>query len=348
MRNTGCPTIASQLCAVRIAATLCLLLILTGCNRQGHLVEQRLLEFGTIIEITMITADLEQAELVLMEIEQRLSVYRDQWHAWEDSDLTRFNASLAAQGSAVVPASLVRLLELSREYYDASFGLFNPALGKLVAAHGFHGAPANADAISAIKRDIPSMHDLLVVGRWASTDHPQLQIDLGGIAKGYAIGLISQYLDANGIEHYIVNAGGDLQTAGNRFGRPWRIGIQNPFAPGAIASLELDGKFSLFTSGNYQRRYYRGGKLVHHIIDPVSGDPSTQLSSVTILGTDPVRADVAATAMMIDGMRRHRELSESLQVDDYLIVSESREIIVSRSFADKLELTSSWPVKIID
>ena len=88
--------------------------------------------------------------------------------------------------------------------------------------------------------------------------------------------------------------------------------------------------------------------MVHHIIDPVSGDPSTQHSSVTILSNDPVRADVAATAMMIDGIRRHRELSQSLQVEDYLIVSQSREIIVSRSFADKLELKSSWPVKIID
>jgi len=351
MKYTGLSAIAGRLFyAVRVTATLFLgmVVMLTGCNRQGHLVEQRLLEFGTIIEITMITSDLEQAEQLLEEIEYRLSLYRDQWHAWEESDLTRFNASLAEGGSAAVPASLARLLELSREYYDASFGLFNPALGKLVAAHGFHGAAANADLVSEIKRDIPSMHDLLVVGQQASTDHPQLQIDLGGIAKGYAIGLISKYLDANGIKHYVVNAGGDLQTAGNRFGRPWRIGIQNPFAPGAIASLELDGHFSLFTSGNYQRRYYRGDKLLHHIIDPVSGESSTQLSSVTILGTDPVRADVAATAMMIDGIRKHRELAESLQIDDYLIVSQSREIILSRSFADKLELTSSWPVKIID
>ena len=175
-----------------------------------------------------------------------------------------------------------------------------------------------------------------------------LEIDLGGIAKGYAIGLIADYLDSAGIKHYIVNAGGDLQTAGNRFGQPWRIGIQNPFAPGAIASIELQGKHSLFTSGNYQRYYFLGKKRLHHIIDPTSGEPSKRQSSATILARDPVRADVAATVMMIDGINRHRELAESLQVPDYLIVNESREIVLSRSFAEKIQISSRWPVRIID
>ena len=350
MRNSGLtgfsihPGVISGFRALVLGA----LVILSACNRQGHLVEHRLLEFGTIIEITMITGDLEQAERLLEEIENRLTVYRGQWHAWEESDLTRFNASLAKHGRAPVPESLQQLLRLSSEYHHASFGLFNPAMGKLIAAHGFHQEKTDAAAITAIKRDIPTMDDLSIVGQLATTDHAQLQIDLGGIAKGYAIGLISNYLDSSGIEHYIVSAGGDLQTAGNKFGQPWRIGIQNPFAPGAIASLDLDGKFSLFTSGNYRRQYLRGGKLVHHIIDPFSGDSSTGHSSVTILSTDPVRADVAATAMMIDGIRRHRDLSKSLQVDDYLIISESREIILTRSFAEKLELKSSWPINIID
>ena len=350
MRNSGLTGFANNAGVTSgfRALVLSSFIILSACDRQGHLVEHHLLEFGTIIEITMITGDLEQAELLLEEIENRLAIYRDQWHAWEESDLTRFNAALSKHGRAPVPGSLQQLLRLSREYYDASFGLFNPALGKLVAAHGFHDGKVDTDAITAIKRDIPTMHDLSIVGQLASTDHVQLQIDLGGIAKGYAIDLISKYLDANGIENYIVNAGGDLQTAGNRFGQPWRIGIQNPFAPGAVASIELDGKFSLFSSGNYRRQYLRGDKLVHHIIDPRSGDPSTEHSAVTILSNDPVRADVAATAMMIDGIRRHRELSKSLQVYDYLIISESREIILSQSFAKKLVLKSSWPIKIID
>jgi len=211
---------------------LCAIVVIAGCERRQHLVEQHLLEFGTIIEITMISDDLLLAERLLAEIEQRLKRQRKQWHAWEDSDLTRFNLELQRDSTAEIPASLSHLLQLSRDYQDASGGLFNPALGKLIAAYGFHGGDVDAQAIAEIRLDIPDMRDLQIDGDMASSRNPHLQIDLGGIAKGYAIGGIAEFLDGNGIDNYVINAGGDLVIAGSRFGRPWRIGIQNPFAPG--------------------------------------------------------------------------------------------------------------------
>jgi thiamine biosynthesis lipoprotein len=328
---------------------LCIVIsLLVGCERRQHLVEQHLLEFGTIIDITMISSDLLKADRLLGEIEQRLRQQRGQWHAWEDSDLSRFNQQLQQNSSAEIPPSLVKLLELSRQYHDATDGLFNPAMGKLIGAYGFHGGAVDAELVASLRLDIPDMQDLSIVGNQASTTNPQLQIDLGGIAKGYAIGLIGEFLDANGIKHYVINAGGDMLLAGNRFGRPWRIGIQNPFAPGVIASVELQGKHSLFTSGNYERSYRLGDKLQHHIIDPRSGEPSRGQSSATVLDSDPVRADVAATALMIDGLQRHRELSKSLGIKDFLVISESREIQISQSLAQKIDILTHWPVIIID
>ena len=326
---------------------LLLAIALYGCERKQHLVEQHLLEFGTLIEITMITNDLQQAESLLGEVESRLRRYRGLWHAWEDSDLTRFNAELQRNGQAQVPDSLTELLQLSQVYHDASGGLFNPALGKLIAAYGFHDNPVDAAAIDAIKRDLPSMRDLRIDSGIAISSNPELQIDLGGIAKGYAIGLIADYLDSKGIENYIVNAGGDMKIAGNRFGQPWRLGIQNPFAPGVVASLELSGSHSLFTSGNYHRQYRRGDRLTHHIIDPRTGESSRGQSSATVLVSDPIRADVAATVLMIDGQRKTGNLALSLSINDFLIISESREILASRSFFEKLEISAPWPVKIV-
>jgi len=325
-----------------------LVLTVSGCERRQHLVEQQLLEFGTIIEITMITADLTQAEQLLDEIERRLRIQRDQWHAWEDSDLTRFNIALQQDLRAQVPTSLARLLQLSHHYYDATGGLFNPALGKLVAAHGFHGSEPDMKLIAEIKRDIPGMQDLTIESNSAVSSNPHLQIDLGGIAKGYAVGLVSDYLDNNGIEHYIINAGGDMVIAGNRFGRPWRIGIQNPFAPGVVARLEVEGKHSLFTSGNYHRQYWRGEDLAHHIIDPRNGEPSSGQSSATVLTGDPILADVAATALMIGGLRDNHDLALTLQIEDFLVISENREIVMSRSLSEKIEITAPWPVTIIN
>lgn len=293
----------------------------------------------------MITEDLKHAEQLLTEIGRRLHAQHQQWHAWEDSDLTRFNSALEQNSRAEVPTSLATLLELSRDYYDASGGLFNPALGKLIAAYGFHGSAADLDKVAEIRRDIPGMDDLTIVGNSAISSNPHLRIDLGGIAKGYALGLIRSYLDENGIDDYIINAGGDMALAGNRFGRPWRIGIRNPFAPGVVASLEIEGRHNLFTSGNYERRYRRGELSAHHIIDPRSGKPSAGQSSATVLSSDPVRADVAATALMIEGSQ---DLASSLQIEDFIVISEAREIMLSRSLANKIKIAVSWPATIIN
>lgn len=332
-----------------IGLSLLLLAALAGCERRNHLVEQHLLEFGTLIEITLVTDDLVRAETLLREIEARLRTYRQQWHAWEDSDLTRLNRALQSGDRVVVPSSLRQLIVLSRDYHERSGGLFNPALGRLVAALGFHGDEADPMLAARLAQDLPDMGDLEFDGASARSRHPGLQLDFGGIAKGYAIGLIAAYLDANGIEHYLINAGGDLQTAGNRLGRPWRIGIRNPYAPGAIARVHLEGRHSLFTSGNYARRYYRrGGQIVHHIIDPRDGQSARGQSSATVLVADPVLADVAATALMIDGRRKARHLALSLGIEDFLIVSDNREILLSRSFAEKIEISSKWSTKIIN
>jgi len=333
--------------AIQLARLLLPLLLLAGCEPRQQLVEQHLLEFGTLIQISLVTDDLGRAEEVLHDIEIRLREYRKQWSAWEDSDLTRFNAALQTTGSARVPASLAPLLGLSRHYYDASGGLFNPAIGKLIAAYGFKDAPADEAAISRLRRDLPGMHDLVIDGDRATSLHPDLQIDLGGIAKGYAVGLIGDLLEGNGIRDYIVNAGGDMQIAGSRRGRPWRIGIQDPFAPGVVASLEVEGKYCLFTSGNYHRRYLQGGALRHHIIDPRSGEPAHGQSSVSVLTRDPVLADVAATALMIDGIHNSADLALSLGLSEYLIVGDSREIRVTDGFAEKLRIEPGWKVEII-
>lgn len=323
--------------------------LLSACNNQEQLVEQRILQFGTIIDVTLIHADRNKAEAALAQIEQQLLIYRKNWHAWEDGDLFRFNRALIDTNSAPVPESLEELLTLSQTYYRQSQQLFNPALGRLISAYGFHGtSDPDTKTINLIKTNIPTMLDLKLNQKTASSNNPHLELDLGGIAKGYAIGLIADYLNDSGFEHFLINAGGDLYFSGTKFGKAWKIGIQNPFEPGAIASISLMGEHTLFTSGNYQRYYKQADKIVHHIVDPRTGEPSKHISSATVLSPDPVLSDVAATTLMIDGIDNHRSLAKSLGIRDYLIVSEDRKIIITRSFAEKIHITSDWPVTYVD
>ena len=334
--------------AFRLIVFISCLLTLAACERRQHLIEQHLLAFGTLIQITLITEDLGKAEELLAEIETSFKIWHGQWHAWEDSDLTRFNRALSSGQTVEIPASLQSLVKLSRNYHQASGGRFNPALGKLIAAWGFHARKGDREMVLDIKQPLPSMADLRVDGKFAQSTHPQLQLDFGGIAKGYALSLIRKLLDTNGVEHYVINAGGDLITAGNRFGRPWRIGIQNPYAPGAIASIELEGQYSLFTSGNYRRRYQRGDGEIHHILNPRSGESATGQSSATILTRDPVLADVAATTFMIDGMQQYAELARMLEIENFLVIGESGQILISRPWAEKVKTIPARDTKIVN
>jgi thiamine biosynthesis lipoprotein ApbE len=88
--------------------------------------------------------------------------------------------------------------------------------------------------------------------------------------------------------------------------------------------------------------------MKHHIIDPRNGMPSVGQSSATVLTLDPVRADVAATALMIDGFSGYRELAPALEIDDFMVIGEGREILLSQSLAEKIQLRVSWPVTIIN
>ncbi len=323
--------------------------LLIGCDTQQQVVEQRILQFGTVIDITLVHSDIEQAESSLRIVEQQLQQYRTYWHAWEDSDLLRFNQSLALGQTTKIPDSLIKLVNLSRDYYRSSQQLFNPAIGKLIGAYGFHGnAQPDTELIELIQQDLPTMLDLRIENGAASSDNPHLLLDMGGIAKGYAISLVAAYLKKSGFKNFLINAGGDLISAGTRLGKPWTIGVQNPFKPGVIAKLMLGANQSLFTSGNYQRYYLKNDKVVHHIIDPRSGKPSQQISSATVLSDDPVLADVAATTLMIDGWHNHASLAKSLGITEYLIVNDKNEIIVSRALSRKIEFTTDAPHVIVN
>ncbi len=323
--------------------------LLASCETRQQVIEQRILQFGTVIDITLVHSDIDKAEASLRAVEQQLQQYRTYWHAWEDSDLTRFNQLLARGQTAQIPDSLIELINFSQDYYRSSQQLFNPAIGKLIAAYGFHGnRQPDTELIEQMQKDLPNMLDLKIKNGVARSDNPHLLLDLGGIAKGYAMSLVADYLSKSGFENFLINAGGDLISAGTRLGKPWTIGVQNPFKPGAIAKLMLEGNQNLFTSGNYQRYYLKNDKIVHHIIDPRSGKPSQQISSATVLADDPVLADVAATTLMIDGWRNHASLAKSLGITDYMIVSDKMEIIVSRALSRKIEFTTDAPYIIVN
>jgi thiamine biosynthesis lipoprotein len=130
-------------------------------------------------------------------------------------------------------------------------------------------------------------------------------VDLGAIAKGWAVDRAMERLAARGIADAIIDAGGDLRIAGSRPGKgSWRIGVQHPRQGGELLlTLDLTDT-AIVTSGDYERFFEEGGVRYHHILDPATGMPASGCRSVTVLARTAAEADAAATAAFVLGPER--------------------------------------------
>ena len=130
-------------------------------------------------------------------------------------------------------------------------------------------------------------------------DSLETRIDVGGIAKGFVIKRLGALMRDNGVDGFLISAGGDIISSGSKpDGSPWRVGVRHPRNPAElVAAIPLQSGV-VFTSGDYERvRVTDDGRRYHHIFDPASGFPCGRNQSVTIRAADPVRADILSTGL---------------------------------------------------
>ena len=237
-------------------------------------------------------------------IEARISVYR------EDSELARLNAT-ASTGWQPVSADLFDLLVEARELHDRTEGGFDLAAGRLVRCWGFlrrqGRTPAEEDLVAA--RAASGMHlvDLDVEGRRVRFTRPGVELNPGGIGKGWALDRMMEYLAAAGVESVLVHGGrSSVRAAGTHgpggAGRAgWTVGLVHPLRPGRrIATLALVDR-ALGTSGSGTQFFVDRGRRIGHILDPRSGRPAEGVLSATVLAPTAAAADALATAIYVLG-----------------------------------------------
>jgi FAD:protein FMN transferase len=174
-------------------------------------------------------------------------------------------------------------------------------------------------AIDSLLKDV-GYKSLKIENGILTKSNPRTKIDLGSIAKGYAVGEAVKVLRQEGITSAIVDLGGDIYALGTYKGRPWKIGIKDPRGDGVIGSLELTD-MTAFTSGDYERYFIKDGKRYHHILDPQTGYPAQGYSSVTIVCPDPSLADGLSLALFVLGAEKGIPLIESMQSTGTLMVT---------------------------
>ena len=166
-----------------------------------------------------------------------------------------------------------------------------------------------------------------------------MRINLGGIAKGYAVDAAGRVLEAEGLSAYFIQAGGDLFVKGRKPGdKPFRVGVRDPRSPNRgdfFAMVEVeDHAFS--TAGDYERFFIKDGKRYHHIIDPRTGFPATASRSVTIWAKDGLTADAVDDAVFILGPKKGLELVESIEDCGAVIVDDKNKVWISKRLEGKV------------
>lgn len=297
-----------------------ILLVLFGCHGRITPVEQTELLLGTYVRIQLYESNTKKAEAVLHQAFREIARIDTLAGTFvEQGELEKINTTGTGRISPELKAIIEHALAVSR----LSQGAFDITVYPLEELWGFYTGNYHLPAQSEIGQALKSVGytNVVLTGDSISLRN-RARIDLGGIAKGYAVDRACEIIKANGIRTGLVDAGGDIRVFGKKpGGKPWRIGIKNPRGNGIIKTVEVSDQ-AITTSGDYEKYFEVDHTRYHHIFDPTTGYPSQPAISVTIITRDAQSADALATAVMVLGPERGLKLIESLPNTCGLIVTE--------------------------
>jgi thiamine biosynthesis lipoprotein len=242
------------------------------------------------------------------DLQQTLDRVVAQMSHWrEDSEISRFNRAATDTWHAL-PEEFFTVLECAMDLARSTGGAFDPAIGTLTRLWGFgpdgrHGEPpAITDIISA--RETCGWQRLTLDAETKRARQGGIELDLSGIAKGFAVDQLADYLTGLGVDHYLVEVGGELRGRGCKpDGNPWWVAIDQPgITGGAGQTIAALHDFAVATSGDCYRYFDHAGRRYSHTLDPRSGHPiDNDIASVTVFHPLCMKADAFATALTVLG-----------------------------------------------
>ncbi|HSA30624.1 MAG TPA: FAD:protein FMN transferase [Candidatus Omnitrophota bacterium] len=290
----------------RLSVYILMLGLLTGCGLQERVKfhEERAI-LGTFVQIDICAKKREGAKAD--------RAFKDVWARFEDINL-RMNAynpesevarlhGYKTGENVQVSADILEVIALSRKVSIETGGLFDITVRPLIDVWNRAGElkkePAYQEIVSAGLKTGSELIEL-VDERTIRFLYPGMEIDLGGVAKGYAVDEAARILRSHGFKDFFIDAGGDVYAAGlNLKGEHWRIGIQHPRKKDELLDILSISDQAVTTSGDYERFVEIDGKHYSHIIDPRTGYPQVGNISATVIAPSAMEADAYSTALMI-------------------------------------------------
>lgn len=257
----------------------------------------------------------------------------------------------AGQGPVKVDERIIDLLEYSIDLYEETDGRVNIAFGSVLALWHQAREVASYNPADAFLPDREALEEAaehtsiedVVIDRQNLTvelKDPEMSLDVGAIAKGYATEQIARLAEARGVKYMLISVGGNVRAIGGRGNdkEAWRVSIRNPFEEQQeekpnLTILDIK-QASLVTSGVYERYYTIDGERYHHIIDPTTLQPESHYMSVSIVTPDSGYADALSTAIFNMSLEEGQNLIEGMADTEAIWVLLDGTEIVSSGFRD--------------
>ena len=333
---------------MRLLVLLFFSFFLASCSKSEPIYNTQSYVFGTLVDITIYGKPESEAQEISNQINREFQQLHNRLHAWRPSEIQNLNRAFSkGQTPVSIKPDLAAMIKYATAYSLRSNGLFNPAIGGLIESWGFHHdefKPVEVDKnkIDSLVAANPKMTDIVIEDNHIYSTNPAVQLDLGGYAKGYALDLGLKILKANGVKNALINIGGNIIALGKHGDKPWRVGIQHPRQPNAIATLDLESGWAIGTSGDYQRYFELAGKRYCHIIDPTTGYPVQGMQAVTVLIPPQVNAgvisDVASKPIFISKPENRAAAAKAMQVENFMVIESPTSIYLSTAMAKHI----SW------
>ncbi len=239
----------------------------------------------------------------------------------ESSDLSVLNRD-APRGWVKVSPEMYELLSRSRSVSELTGGAFDVTYASVGRYYDYRAGkrPDDGQIREAVEAIDYRYVELDADGPRVRYSHPDVYVDLGGIAKGYAVDRSIALLRRAGVTQASVSAGGDAYILGDRRGEPWTVGVRDPRNEDAMAAVLPLVDTAVSTSGDYERFFVEDGVRYHHILDPATGRSAADAWSVTILGPDATFTDALSTSVFVLGPERGLALIDRLPGIDAIVI----------------------------
>ena len=280
---------------------LIFILLLTGCGKQEY--SKNLFYMDTIINVKLYNISESEANEAFAEIENIYQKYEQLTNFYdENSELSKLNNDVNYE----ISDDIMELIKIGYEWDIKTNGLLNINIGNLTKVwHDFRENPIELPNVDNIKIEHLKLEDDKIL-------NDKVSIDLGAITKGYVTEKVGNYLEENGINYYLINAGGNVKVGKSNKGY-YNIGIASPISDETFEIVK-DENISVVTSGGYERFYEYDGVMYHHIIDPNTKYPANYMKSVTVIGEDSGLCDILSTTLFLMDIDKGKEFIKDYDV----------------------------------